>query len=89
MSALLRLIYPIFAWLILATFGLEAIDGGLWFQVAVVALALAGLSQSFWKVQVQRTRPYATIDIVSFIAVTMSAVLYIALVIWRLAGVGG
>jgi hypothetical protein len=85
MIALLRIGYPIFSWLILLSFGLEAIERGLLLQVVIVALALAGLAQAFWRSQVVRTRPYSTADIISLAIGGASAVVYVSLALWEVA----
>lgn len=82
MITLLRIVYPIFSWLVLIFFGLEAIERGLWLQVVIVAIALAGLAQTFWRSQVLRTSPHSKGDIVSFTLGALSAVVYLGLALW-------
>lgn len=83
MIFVLRIGYPIFSWLVLLLYGIEAIDSGHLLKITTVGLALAGLAQTFWRSQVIRKRPYEKGDIIALMLGGLSAVVYVGLALWK------
>lgn len=85
MKIFLLVLHPAFSWLILFAYGLEAIHRGLP-SSTIVALGLAGLSQSYWKFSLGEHKPYQRSDVAAFICGLLAALAYVLLIICDLLG---
>ena len=82
MNTFLRIFHPIFSWAFFAIYGLELVYNKSYLATIIIALGLAGLSQTFWKTQLGEKQQYAKADIISFSLGLMAAITHPLLVAW-------
>lgn len=81
MDIFLRVAHTLFVVGVIATYGWEALRQGLVLQIALVTLGVAGLSQTYWKVQVNKNLERRKADVTAFSIGIVAIVAYIALCI--------
>lgn len=79
MDIFLRVVHPLFIIGVIASYGWEALRQGNVIQSAVVVLVLAGLSQTYWKVQVSKHPERSKADIASLCIGVLAIVGYVIL----------
>jgi hypothetical protein len=83
MTIFLRLIHPLFSWLVLVTYGWESIEKENFLLMVGMLLGLAGLSQTYWRLRLEDSKPYAKLDLVSFGFGLLPAIVFPILLVWH------
>ncbi|MBR7745822.1 hypothetical protein [Undibacterium baiyunense] len=84
MNTLLRIFHPLFSWAFFLIYGLEQIEEKMYLPTIIIILGLAGWSQTFWKTQFSKKKPYMTGDIIAFCLGLIPAIVYPIMTIWTL-----
>lgn len=82
MNTFLRIFHPFLSWTIFIVYGLESIHNRVYLLMIIVALGLAGLSQTFWKTHLGEKQQYAKLDILSFCIGLVATITYPLAVVW-------
>jgi hypothetical protein len=81
MDKFLRFAHPLFMWGVVLTYGREATQQMLVLPLVILALGLSGMSQGFWRAQVNKHMPRRTGDAMAFAAGIIAIVFYFFLCI--------